>query len=324
MISKLLLYQSKTTDPYTNLATEKLLFDTLPHDSVILYLWQNDNTVVIGKNQNPWAECNCSLMEKDGVRLARRLSGGGAVYHDLGNLNFTFICQSEDYDLEKQLGVIIRACTEAGINAELSGRNDILTNGKKFSGNAFYNSQGRSYHHGTLLISSNTDKLSSYLTPDSDKLRSKGIKSVSSRIINLSELSHGLTPHTMTEYMKRAFAKEYLLPLSCCTEPDPKKISELAADYSSWEYLYGKTFPFSFEAKEKFSWGGVEIKLDTEKGIIRSVQVYTDAMDHLLSENVSAALSGVRFTESDIRKALNLHLSHEVAEDLISLIAKIL
>ena len=324
MISKLLIYQSNTLDPYLNLAAEKLLFDTLLPDSVILYLWQNENTVVIGKNQNPWAECNCALMDKEGARLARRLSGGGAVYHDSGNLNFTFICESEDYNLEKQLGVIIRACEKAGITAELSGRNDILTSGRKFSGNAFYNSRGRCYHHGTLLISSNTEKMPLYLTPDSDKLRSKGVRSVSSRIINLSELVLGLTPAVMTEYMKAAFSEEYSLPLSPCPPPDEKQIAELAGEYSSWEYLYGKTFPFSFEAKARFSWGGAELKLESEKGIIKEVQLYTDSMDHLLSNKVRDALCGVRLAEDDIRDALSSGLSAEVAKDLMSLISSIL
>ena len=324
MISNLLIYKSGSLDPYINLATEKLLFDTLPEHSLILYLWQNENTVVIGKNQNPWEECSCPLMAEDGVRLARRLSGGGAVYHDTGNLNFTFICQSEDYDLSKQLGVIISACGKAGIKAELSGRNDILADGRKFSGNAFYNSGGRSYHHGTLLISSDTDKVRKYLTPDSEKLRSKGVRSVSSRIINLSELSPGLTTALMADYMLSAAGDVYALSPSPCPGPSAEETERLVKEYSAWEFLYGGTLPFSYEAKARFSWGGAELKLNTEKGTVRSAVLYTDSMDHLLSDKVSTVLSGIRLKETDIKEALSRHLNEDIAQDILSLIKKIL
>ena len=173
MIKKLQFYVSHTVNPYINLATEKYLFDTVDNDSLILYLWQNQNTVVIGKNQNAFSECRTELLTSEGGRLARRLSGGGAVFHDLGNLNFTFISSTDNLDVAKNMEVIRRACLLAGIDAECSGRNDVLADGRKFSGNAFYNSRGRSYHHGTLLINADTEKLGRYLTPPKAKLRAK-------------------------------------------------------------------------------------------------------------------------------------------------------
>ena len=136
MIKNLQYYISTSLNPYENLATEKYLLDTVAEDGYILYLWQNQNTVVIGKNQNPWAECRCNLLETEGGRLARRLSGGGAVFHDTGNLNFTFLCSAKNYDLDRQMKVIQTACSLAGIKTELSGRNDLLAAGRKFSGNA--------------------------------------------------------------------------------------------------------------------------------------------------------------------------------------------
>ena len=139
MIRKIYFYISDCIDPYTNLATEKTLLDCVGDNEIILYLWQNQNTVVIGKNQNALTECRCALLEEDGGHLARRLSGGGSVFHDLGNLNFTFLCAKENYDLSRQMQVIKEACALGGISAEISGRNDILADGKKFSGNAFYN-----------------------------------------------------------------------------------------------------------------------------------------------------------------------------------------
>ena len=165
MINKLKYYISTDFEPYKNLSIEKFLFDTVPEDTCILYLWQNKKTVVIGKNQNPWAECNCAVLSKDGGKIARRLSGGGAVFHDIGNLNFTFISSADNMDVQKNLKVIQRACGMAGIETEISGRNDILADGKKFSGNAFYNAKGKAYHHGTLLIKSNFDVIFSTMRP---------------------------------------------------------------------------------------------------------------------------------------------------------------
>ena len=155
---------SKSYDPWFNLALEELLYDTISESTVILYLWQNQNTVVIGKSQNAWKECRVSELEADGGRLARRSSGGGAVFHDLGNLCYTFLASSGLYDLEKQLGVILAAVGEQGIEARFTGRNDItVCDGRKFSGNAFRFSSGKGLMHGTLLLDTNPEKIARYL-----------------------------------------------------------------------------------------------------------------------------------------------------------------
>ena len=152
MSKRLTVIEGISTSPYENLALEEWLLNHVAADEVILYLWQNQHTVVIGKNQNAWKECNITTLEADGGHLARRLSGGGAVYHDLGNLNFTFLAQKENYDVSKQTDVILNALAALGIVAEKSGRNDILVDGRKISGNAFYDHKGRCYQHGTLLL----------------------------------------------------------------------------------------------------------------------------------------------------------------------------
>ena len=149
MIRRIQIFSTDCTNPHRNLAVEQYLLETVPEETCILYLWQNRRTVVIGRNQSPWKECRTAALEADGGFLARRLSGGGAVFHDLGNLNFTFLVNKADYDLPRQLGVIVEACRLLGIPAECSGRNDVLSNGRKFSGNAFYEHGGKSYHHST-------------------------------------------------------------------------------------------------------------------------------------------------------------------------------
>ena len=194
-------------------------------------------------------------MKKDGGHLARRLSGGGSVFHDLGNLNFTFLCTTENYNLAKQMQVIKEACALGGISAEISGRNDILANGRKFSGNAFYNSKGKSYHHGTILISADKEKLTKYLTPPKAKLQSKGVKSVKSRVVNLAEINPALTVDAMKKHMVCAFEKVYGLSSSPFAITDSSEISAIAEKYASWEYLFAPSLPFTFSCEGNFSWG---------------------------------------------------------------------
>ena len=165
MLKQLYYIETDSVDPYYNLALEEELLHWLPESSAILYLWQNAHTVVIGKNQNAWKECRTEQLAADGGHLVRRPSGGGAVYHDLGNLNFTFLAPLGDYDVHKQLSVILEACRSFGIPAEISGRNDLLADGRKFSGNAFLETNGRGSHHGTLLVDVDMTKMPRYLRP---------------------------------------------------------------------------------------------------------------------------------------------------------------
>ncbi|MBQ8881147.1 MAG: lipoate--protein ligase [Oscillospiraceae bacterium] len=314
MITQLRIYESRNFDPYWNLAAEKHLMDITRPGECLLYLWQNKNTVVIGKNQNPWLECRTSLLEEEGGVLARRLSGGGAVFHDLGNLNFTFIMRKEDYDLDKQLSVIQTACALAGIAAEKSGRNDLLADGRKFSGNAFYQNRTHAYHHGTLMIDVDQDKLGRYLSPPKAKLEAKGVASVRSRVLNLKELNPTLSIGAMKTHMTEAFTKVYGLESNVLilTEKDYSKIDKLQAEFSSWEYLFGTPLPFTFQCEAHFSWGHIHLQISAKEGIINGAKVFTDAMDWALPQAVENALLGCRFETAAMQRALADALSDKV------------
>ena len=304
-------------DPYYNLALEEYLLKCVPEIGCILYLWQNDHTVVIGRNQNPWAECRTSLLQEECGHLARRLSGGGAVYHDLGNLNFTFLCKEESYDLEKQLSVIQKAVSYAGIAAYFSGRNDLLADGRKFSGNAFYHGKGSAYHHGTLLIHTDTEKMGRYLSPPKAKLETKGIASVRSRVVNLTELSPTLTVDNMKQYMVQAFAEIYGTQPQALSLSDAEKaeVLQLRQRYAGEDWLYGKPMPFSCTFSGHFSFGNLELQLSIESGSITALQVYTDAMDAELPRILSDVLTHCPFQTEDMVKAvLPLEIGKELAD----------
>lgn len=325
MIQKLYILQSDCLDPYQNLATERRLLETVAPDACILYLWQNQNTVVIGRNQNPWAECRIPALEADGGHLARRLSGGGAVFHDLGNLNFTFLMHTQDYDLARQQQVIRTACGLAGISAEVSGRNDLLAQGKKFSGNAFYHSQGHSYHHGTLLIDTDAGKLQRYLSPPKAKLEAKGVRSVRSRVINLKELQPDLTCQAMKQHMIAAFQAVYgLIPAQLQLDKnDLAAIGNYRGQMSDPAFLYGAPLPFSFACEGHFPWGHIRLELSAAAGRITQATVYTDAMDWNLAGEIQTAFTDCTFDASAMQQALLQNLEDPViAMDLSKLLAQ--
>lgn len=302
MVNKLLLYPAQSTDPYRNLAVEEYLLERVEEGTCILYLWQNENTVVIGRNQNAWKECRVSLLEGDGGRLARRLSGGGAVFHDMGNLNFTFLVNEADYDLDRQLGVIETACRAVGVEVARSGRNDILADGRKFSGNAFYHSKGKAYHHGTLLVNADGEKLARYLSPSKAKLQAKGVDSVRSRVVNLRELVPGLTCERLAEELAAAFAAVYGggVELLSEAELDHLRVEELRGRYASADWLYGPRLPLSFECEGRFDWGGVQVQLQVESGVVMQARVYSDAMDWAMAPALERVLTGSPFSQKEL------------------------
>jgi len=257
----------------------------------------------------------------NGGNLARRLSGASAVYHDLVNFKFTFIMDKKLYNLEKQLKVIIDAIKKTGIEAEFSGRNDITVKGKKFSGNAFYNTKNKVLHHGTLLIDSDFSKLAAYLQVSKEKIQSKGVDSVESRVINLKEVNSSITLEDVIDNLKSTFINLYggkgeVIDINAFLD----EISSLYNKYSSWDWRYGESPSFDISFEKRFSWGDVEICLKCKDGYIVYCKVYSDAMDYELITQISKKLMGIKFQMpcviNSIKELNKDGVTHPIIEDI--------
>lgn len=295
------IIRSDSFDPTYNLALEEFLTKNVVEDDIILYLWQNERTVVIGKNQNYWSEVNAPAAEADCVTVVRRLSGGGAVFHDLGNLNFTFILRKENYDVQRQLSVIIDALGKLGIKAEKTGRNDIEADGRKFSGNAFFKSSAGWYHHGTLMVDVDKEKLGKYLNVSTAKLQSKGVKSVKARVVNLKELREDITIEMLCEELYKAFGRIYGCdPIKISPEEiDWAEVENLQERYSSWEWTKGRKIPFTVQIEKRFAWGNIDLQMNVDGGIIKDAICYSDAMNENIGEEIARGLIGTEYVEGE-------------------------
>ncbi|MGM8870281.1 lipoate--protein ligase [Psychrobacter sp. 2Y5] len=307
---KLRILKSAVTNPWFNLATEDWIFNTLNPDSHTLFLWRNSETVVIGRSQNPWVECKIDKMEADEVFLARRQSGGGAVFHDLGNTNFTFLSPKDDYDQEANFTIIINALKKFGIDAELSGRNDMQVGDKKISGSAFKHAADRSFHHGTLLVNANMQKLGDYLNPHPLKLKAKGIKSVRSRVANLKEFNEDINHETLSEAIIEAFCEYYgdttpveeLDEASLAKQPNLNKYYQQMAD---WDWRFGKTPQFSHHIETRFDWGIIDLHMDVQQALITDAVIFSDALNVELIELLKETLTDIKYNRSEVKAKLD-------------------
>jgi lipoate---protein ligase len=307
MINTIKFIITTETNPYKNLAMEEYLLKQVKNDEVILYLWQNEKTVVIGKNQNPWKECRLAELSEEGGTLVRRLSGGGAVFHDLGNLNFTFLATKENYNVEKQLEVILRAVKHLGIPAEKSGRNDITVEGRKFSGNAFFSDGVHCYHHGTILVKVDMSMLSHYLNVSREKLVSKGVESVRARVTNLTEYVPELTIEQMRDELVKAFGATYeMTPVEINTsELRVEELKKLEEKFSSRDFILGRRMEFNYSIDRRFSWGNLDLEFVVDAGRIISCKAYSDALETEYCDKLSNVLTGCSFSSEAMLIALD-------------------
>ena len=270
-----------TTDPAWNLAVEEYVFDHLPKDRMYVMLWQNDHAIIIGKHQNTLAEINESYVKEQGIRVVRRLSGGGAVYHDMGNLNYTIIADAREDSLDfgRFCDMVIRALAKAGVQAERNGRNDMTIDDKKFSGNAQYVRGGRIMHHGTILFDSDMSVLAGALRVDPAKIQAKGIKSVRSRVTNVRPY----LPEDLTLAQFRAFLLESILEQFPgekyeLSETDIAAISAIKEKrYGTWQWNFGSSPACTVTKKQRFEGcGTVEAYIDMDKGCIKEISFRGD------------------------------------------------
>ena len=315
MLKKLYAAISDSTDPYCNLNAEEQLLHACDSESMILYLWQNANTVVIGRNQSAYRECRTALLEEEDGHLARRLSGGGAVYHDLGNLNFTFVTWRKNYDLKRQMHVIQQALKELGINAECSGRNDILVQGRKCSGNAFYYTDQACYHHGTLMVNVDAEKVMRYLKPDDEKLQANGVKSIRSRIINLQEVCPSLTIEKLKRELIESAEKEYGL------KAETESIQADRGRYADAEWLYRNELEHGYQVSARYPFGRISISADMHEGFIQNISIFSDAMEVSFCTEAEQMIQGMSAEKAaECLKESKIEHADEIADLLKELL----
>lgn len=322
---KIRILISNTTNPWFNLATEDWIFRDLNPDTATLFLWRNNNTVVIGQNQNPWVECKVDKMEQDKIFLARRQSGGGAVFQDLGNTNFTFLNSKQNYQQEANFNIIINALARFNIIAEKSGRNDITVKtqsddgeiiNKKISGCAFKHTPSLSFHHGTLLINTDMQKLANYLNPNPLKLKAKGISSVKSRVANLVEFNPNINHENLSQAICEEFCKHYnaSCEIEILDENTLAKIENLNKFYqkmSDWNWRFGNTPEFSHHIETRFDWGILDWHINVEHGIILESKLFSDALDTNLIEKLEQSIKGCRYQKNLLNDLFNVSAEHE-------------
>ncbi len=272
-----LLLQADGLQPYKNLAVETYLLENLHPYTHALYLWQNDNTVVVGVNQNAFAEVSPTF---NGY-VTRRLSGGGAVYHDAGNLNFTFVSAKNSYSVDNNKRIIYNALRGLGLNAEFTGRNDVVIDGKKISGQAYCLRRDTCYHHGTILINSNVERIQAALRPPKQKLESKGVASVASRVGNLVDWNPNITVEQVRDAIAKAFLEfyaDYKVDEKRVDYTNPKLLS-IAEKLTSKEWIWGRNPMLTNKVERRFEWGTVSVAYEIKGNTLTDIEIFTDAMN---------------------------------------------
>ena len=300
------------TDPRINLAIEEYVLRNMDieKDSFLLF-YINEPSIIIGKNQNTVEEINTEYVDANGIHIVRRLSGGGAVYHDLGNLNYSFITKDDGEsfrNFKKFTEPVVKALGEMGVKAELLGRNDILVEGRKVSGNAQFAIQGRMFTHGTLMFDTEIERVVSALKVRKDKIESKGIKSIRSRVANISEFIEGemTIEEFRMEILKSIFGGEENVQYMELTDDDWTKIHELSAErYANWDWNYGKSPKSNVQHSQRFPVGGIDVRLQVEKGVIQNVQIYGDFFGVGEVTVIEDSLVDVQYNRDAIAKAID-------------------
>lgn len=299
------------TDPQINLAIEEYVLRKMDieKDSFLLF-YINEPSIIIGKNQNTIEEIDTDFVESNGIRVVRRLSGGGAVYHDLGNLNYSFITKDDGEsfrNFKKFTEPVVEALAKMGVKAELIGRNDLLVEGRKISGNAQFATQGRMFSHGTLMFDTEIDTVVSALKVRKDKIESKGIKSIRSRVANISEFLE--EPMSIEQFrleiLKSIFGGEENIQYYELTDEDWDNIRALSKErYANWEWNYGKSPKFNMQHSHRFPVGSIDVRLQVNKGAIEDVKIFGDFFGVGEVNVIEEKLKGIQYKREAIEEAI--------------------
>ena len=290
--------ESESTDPYENLALEEYVFESMDRGEEYFMLWQNQNSIIVGKYQNTIEEVNQEFVDKHEIKVARRLSGGGAVYHDEGNLNYTIIVDRDknpDFEFKLFAVPVIEALRELGVEAEFNGRNDLVIGGRKFSGSSQYVKDNRILHHGCIMLDSNLDMLKEALRVTAAKIESKSIKSVRSRVTTINENSAVAIP---MDILKETIRKHVLKGKGSryygLTEKDFRGIQKNAREkYATWEWNYGKSPACSIRREHKYAGGLVTVHMEVENAAIKTIRIYGDFFGNRDLSELEAFLTGM-------------------------------
>jgi len=289
----MLIVRTTNTDIFWNLAVEEYLLGLVDRHPQILFLWQSRDAVVIGKNQIPWRECRMKLLMEDDVPMGRRVSGGGAVFHDMGNLNYTLVTRRGNYSSAWTFQTVLDALKNLGIEARVQGRS-LMADGRKFSGNAFCFRGDAALHHGTMLISSDLDQLNRYLEPSESVIRSRAIRSVPSLVVNLQELRPDVTVERVASALLEAFQSAYGDVKEFVTDgfQNNKAVTALYRKQMSWEWQFGNTPPFDIEMQGEFEWGMVRARLFIQRGAIVDAAVVIEGRNEAFGPVIEERLTG--------------------------------
>ncbi len=321
MLKRTLVYYSTSYNPVFNLALEEYAVKNLDRETVILILWQNRNTIVMGRHQNPYNECDVTALKANAVTLVRRLSGGGTVYHDIDNLNFSFIANTEDFDVARQLGIIQESLSQLGIHCRINERNDLIVDGKKTSGSAYYTKDHhKQCHHGTLLVDVNLHDLNRYLNPDNSSIQSRGIESVRSSVANLKEHNTKITIASLQKSIVSQFNAVFQVESTVMTVSEKNMetlLKPLMSRYVSWEWNIAKSPGFEIINERIFEWGHIKFWMKVDNGILIDCSFESNDGEYFPFEETASFLKGLQIKATEFKIHIDRHIKRiQVRESL--------
>ncbi|SMO92443.1 lipoate--protein ligase [Melghirimyces algeriensis] len=308
----LFIDNQKHYDPRINLAIEEYALKHLPMEETYLLFYINEPSIIIGRNQNTVEEIHVDTCREQGIHVVRRLSGGGAVYHDKGNLNFSFITKDDGdsfLNFRKFTDPVIKALHRLGVNAELTGRNDIQVGEKKISGNAQFTTKGRMFSHGTLMFDVDLERVADVLKVKEEKFQSKSTKSIRSRVANIRDfMTTKMSIEEFRMYLLQCIFEEATdIPQYHLSESDWKVIRQISKErYSNWDWNFGRSPKFNVEHARRFEGvGSIDVRLQVEKGIIRGCTIFGDFFGVKDVKEIEAHLTDCRYDREAIEQALD-------------------